>query len=128
MSTWVLYFALTFIGGSTGGLLRYGVSTWVARRSGEGFPLGTLSVNVSGAFAIGLLWALPWGSGETAELARPLLFAGLLGGYTTVSSFSLQSLELLQNGHGLRALVNILASFVLCLAAVAAGAAAGQWI
>ena len=128
MSTWVLYFALTFIGGSTGGLLRYGVSTWVARRWGEGFPLGTLSVNVSGAFAIGLLWALPWGSGETAELAQPLLFAGLLGGYTTVSSFSLQTLELLQNGQGLRALVNILASFVLCLAAVAAGAAAGQWI
>jgi fluoride exporter len=106
-----------------GGIARFWVSGAVARRVGETFPWGTMTVNVSGAFAIGLLGgSVSTGHGIFAT-PNPWLFAvtGFLGCYTTVSSFSLQTLSLARDGEMLRAVGNILLSLALCLTAVAVG-------
>lgn len=121
---WIWLLALSVPGSALGGFLRYLLSGWVGRRWGKGFPAGTLVVNVSGAFSIGVVWALPWReiSGNSGELAAVFLMYGLLGGYTTVSSFSLQTLRLAQEGEWRAAIGNVAASFGLCLAAVFLGA------
>ena len=88
----------------------------VARRWGETFPWGTLAVNVTGAGAVGVLAAALLEPGSHAGTDLPLwtgLVGGLLGSYTTVSSFSLQTLALLRNGEPLRALLNVVGSLAL---------------
>ena len=114
------------LGSVLGGIARFWLSGVVARRVGETFPWGTLIINVSGAFAIGILAASAAGHGALAAV-RPWQFAvtGFLGCYTTVSSFSLQTLALARDGEMARASGNVLLSLLLCLAAVAAGFAAG---
>ena len=111
---------LVALGGALGGMVRFAISNLMARHFGKTFPWGTLAVNTSGAFFAG--WLL--GSQGLASLPTPLwLFsvAGLLGGYTTVSSFSLQTLELWQDGQALRAALNVSATLLLGLAMVALG-------
>ena len=111
------------IGSVLGGCARYFVSGAVARRFGETFPWGTMTINVSGAFVIGIFGALATHPGSLFASPGPWLFAvtGFLGCYTTVSSFSLQTLTLARNGERLPALGNIVFSVGLCLAAVACG-------
>ena len=110
-------------GSAIGGLARYVVSGLVARRFGEAFPWGTLLINVTGAFLIGILGAR--GTHDASMLAQPApwLFAvtGFLGCYTTVSSFSLQTLILAHDGRLRGAIGNTVFSVGLCLAAVTAG-------
>lgn len=121
-----LALALVAIGGCLGSMARFWVSGAVARRYGETFPWGTLAVNVSGAAVIGILAAILLVPDTQAVQHRTLwagLVIGLLGSYTTVSSFSLQTLALARNGEGARALLNIVLSLALCL-----GAAAGAWL
>lgn len=111
---------LIALGGALGGMGRFAISNLMARHFGKAFPWGTLAVNASGAFFAG--WLL--GSQGVASLPSPLwLFtvAGLLGGYTTVSSFSLQTLELWQGGQALRAALNVGTTLLLGLAMVALG-------
>jgi fluoride exporter len=111
------------IGSALGGVARYFISGFVARRVGETFPWGTLFINVSGAFLIGVFGAMA--EDNTSLLASPdsWLFAvtGFLGCYTTVSSFSLQSLSLARDGEGARAAGYVAISVALCLAAVTLG-------
>jgi CrcB protein len=111
------------IGSVLGGTARYFVSGAVARRLGETFPWGTMTVNVSGAFLIGIFGALATHEGSPFASPNPWLFAvtGFLGCYTTVSSFSLQTLALARDGESLRAVGNIAFSVLLCLGAVACG-------
>jgi fluoride exporter len=114
---------LVAVGGALGAGLRYGISGVVDRRIGELFPWGTLTVNVSGAVLIGIL-ASAWHSGlPTGAFTAGWVFlvVGVLGSYTTVSSFSLQTLALARNGEIGRALLNVALSFALCPAAAAAG-------
>ena len=108
------------LGGALGTIIRFWISGLVAQSSGETFPFGTLVVNVSGSFVIGLFAALadPDGRWLVSPGVRQFVMIGICGGYTTFSSFSLQTLSLMQNGEWLRAFTNTLASFVLCLAAV----------
>ena len=108
---------LVGIGGILGGLARIGISSLVALLSGEAFPWGTLAVNVSGGFAIGLL------AGSTVGVSSLGLFlmTGMLGSYTTVSTFSLQTFFLLEQRLIARALANIASSIVLCLLAAGIG-------
>jgi CrcB protein len=115
--------ALVLLGGFFGGIFRFFVSGFVGRRIGETFPWGTLVVNVSGALVIGALAGLVRSRGGTfgGEMFRDLAFVGFLGGYTTVSSFSLQTLNLALDGQGLQAAVNTILSAGLCIAAVGAG-------
>lgn len=116
----LLYVAL---GSAFGGVARYAVSSVMARRFGEAFPWGTIAVNVSGAFLIGVFAAMASRDGGLFARPEPWLFAvtGFLGCYTTVSSFSLQTLSLARNGEALRAAGNVAISVLLCLGAVAGG-------
>jgi len=109
---------LVMLGSALGGMARFALSGLVGRRIGETFPWGTMAVNVSGAFAIGLVAALGPVKGT---VLWPLLVTGFLGSYTTVSSFSLQTLNLLHNGQILPALANIALSLGLCLLAAGLG-------
>ena len=122
--------AWVIIGSALGGMARYGVSGTVARRIGETFPWGTLVVNVSGSFVIGVFAALvaPGGALGGERMAGAFVMAGLCGGYTTFSSFSLQTLNLARDGEWSRALSNIAASAALCLLAVWAGFALGALV
>jgi len=118
---------LIVIGSVLGGCARYFISGVIARRLGETFPWGTMTINVTGAFLIGIVGALathPGSSFASSDaLSNPWLFAvtGFLGCYTTVSSFSLQTLTLANSGERRRAIGNIVLSVSLCLAAVSVG-------
>ncbi len=117
---------LVALGGAVGSVARYWVSVlsvWVM--GGEAFPWGTLVINVLGSFVIGLFAALTGPDGRLAGDAstRLLIMVGLCGGFTTFSSFSLQTLSLLRGGAMAAGLFNIAASVLLCLLATAAGAA-----
>lgn len=119
---------LVALGGAIGACGRVWLSEAVARWLGEGFPWGTLVVNASGALAIGLLAARFLAGDGVAEPWREAwagLVVGVLGSYTTVSAFSLQTLLLLRAGQAGRAALNLFASFGLCLASAFAGHAAG---
>jgi len=115
-------------GGAFGSALRMAVSLWIADRYAPGFPLGTLVVNVSGCFVIGLFGGLtsPDGPLLVSPVLRQGVMVGVLGGFTTFSSFSLQTLALANDGEWLYAGLNILLSVVLCLAAVWLGTVAAQ--
>ena len=117
------------IGSALGGGARYWCSGIVARLFGETFPWGTLLINVSGSLVIGFFntFTGPDGRLLVATTARQFVMIGLCGGYTTFSSFSLQTLNLARDGEWLRAGGNIVLSVVLCLLAVWVGhvAAAG---
>ena len=109
-------------GGAVGTLARYAVSVWA-------FPIshrllwGTILINVSGSFVIGFFGTLTLAHGRfpVSENLRLFVMVGLCGGFTTFSSFSLQTLDLLRSGALIRAAINVAASVVLCVAAVAAG-------
>jgi CrcB protein len=107
-------------GGALGSVARFWFSGLVARHFGETFPWGTLLVNVSGSFAIGLFSTLtePGGVWLTTPSARQFFMIGICGGYTTFSSFSLQTLALAREGEWFYAGMNALLSFAFCLTAV----------
>jgi fluoride exporter len=111
------------IGGALGSMARYWCSGAVANWFGETFPWGTLIVNVSGSFVIGLFATLtaPDGRIFASSEARVFVMAGICGGYTTFSSFSLQTLSLAREGDWLGVGLNIVLSVVLCLVSVWAG-------
>ncbi|KAA5601226.1 fluoride efflux transporter CrcB [Blastochloris sulfoviridis] len=118
---------LVAVGGALGSVARYWCSGVAARLVGESFPWGTLVVNVVGSFAIGLIaaFALPEGRLYLPASVRLFLMFGICGGFTTFSSFSLQTLNLLREGEFLWAGTYIGLSVVLCLAATWAGLALG---
>ncbi len=114
-------------GSALGGAGRYVGSGIVARAFGETFPWGTLSVNVLGSALIGLIATLtaPEGRVLLEPAHRQVLMLGVLGGFTTFSSFSLQTLELAQNGQWLSASGYVFGSVALCLVGVWLGHATG---
>ena len=116
----MLTYVLVGLGGAIGTLARYLISGFVAERGGEIFPFGTLVVNVTGSFVIGLFATLtaPDGRWLVGPSFRQFFMIGVCGGYTTFSSFSLQTLTLAQQGEWFRAVANSIASFALCLLAV----------
>jgi len=111
------------LGGILGGVARYFLSGVIARRIGETFPWGTLFINVSGAFLIGIFGDLAEDRGSLFAEPDTWLFAvtGFLGCYTTVSSFSLQTLSLARDGETGRGLLYVVISVAFSLAAAAAG-------
>lgn len=118
------------LGGFLGTGARYGLNGWVAHRFGESFPWGTLTVNVSGSFAVGVLYFLcgPDATVIVSATTRQFLLAGLLGGFTTFSSFSIQTFTLWRDGQWIAAAGNALGSVCLGLLAVAAGDALARAI
>jgi CrcB protein len=114
---------LIALGGALGSLARYWASEAIARAYGPGFPWGTLLVNVTGSFLIGLAAGGYGPHGRLIESAvvRQFVMVGLCGGYTTFSAFSLQTVSMLQAGDVGRAGLNVAASVVTCLVATWAG-------
>ena len=109
-----------FVGGGLGSLARWGASGFVAHRFGETLPWGTLTVNVTGLFIIGLFATAtgPEGRWMAPATFRQFFMLGICGGYTTFSSFSLQTLNLADRGEWFKAGGNAVRSLVLCLAGV----------
>jgi fluoride exporter len=116
----MLDYILVMAGGALGTGARFWLSGFVAERGGELFPLGTLVVNITGSFTIGFIAAFtdPEGSLLVSPRIRQFLMIGVCGGYTTFSSFSLQTLDLVRDGDWFKAGLNTLLSFVCCLIAV----------
>ena len=111
------------IGSALGGMARYWCSGIAARLIGETFPWGTMIVNIVGSFIIGFFATLTGPDGRifADTLTRQFVMIGFCGGYTTFSSFSLQTLALVQDGEWLLASANIALSVIACLLAVWAG-------
>jgi CrcB protein len=108
------------IGSAIGGVARYWCSGVAARLVGETFPWGTIVVNITGSFIIGFFATLtgPDGRVYVGSMGRQFVMIGICGGYTTFSSFSLQTLNLANDGEWFRAGANIVVSVVCCLFAV----------
>ncbi|MBX2869708.1 MAG: fluoride efflux transporter CrcB [Acidiferrobacterales bacterium] len=125
----LLYIAL---GGAVGSVCRFIVSSAMMHRYGynAGFPIGTLTVNAVGSFCIGLSFLMIQHhvAGQAAQdQLRSFVIVGLLGGFTTFSAFSLETLQLLESGLWSKALLNIILSLLVCIIAAAAGMAVARF-
>jgi CrcB protein len=128
----MLSYLYVAIGSAAGGLARFVVGTWLQRQLDDWaprtaaapylpFPIGTLIVNVTGSFLLGAILVVVARQGQHANALRLLLAVGLCGGYTTFSTFSSDTVGLMENGGGALASLNIVASIALGLLAVLAG-------
>jgi len=119
----ILYIAL---GGIAGTLSRYGLEGWIQTRTASGFPLGTLVVNISGSFLLGFILRVATGAAVISPDVRAGLTIGFCGAFTTMSTFSYESVTLLNDGDYLRAGLYMTATILGCVAAVMTGAALGN--
>ena len=124
MSRWLELLVVAVAGGAGAGL-RYVLDRLIGARGRGGFPLGILVVNITGSFALGLLTGL--GTVVVPQLAV-VLGTGLLGGYTTFSAVSVDSVLLAERGRWRDAAADLFGTLVVCVAAAAAGVGAGVWI
>jgi CrcB protein len=108
-------------GGAVGSLLRYWVSTGTHAVLGRGFPYGTLTVNVLGSLMMGFLYVWLLDRIVTGPVVRAFLLIGMLGGFTTFSTFSIESLNLIEAGQILKAFANVLLSVTVCITAAGLG-------
>jgi fluoride exporter len=113
-------------GGAVGSVCRYLVGAWTLRRFGAAFPWGTLTVNIVGCFAIGLITEIIARRLNASAEMRLLLVTGFLGGFTTFSAFSLDALALFERGATAAAALYIVASIGVSLLAVFGGLALGR--
>lgn len=120
---------LLALGGALGTVARYGLSMWAMPISQQ-LPCGTLMINILGSLLIGFFGTLTLDDGKypVSEQVRLFIMVGVCGGFTTFSAFSLQTLELLRAGAGMRAVLNILLSVGLCVGAVAVGHLAAAYL
>ncbi|TMM43781.1 fluoride efflux transporter CrcB [Colwellia ponticola] len=117
----VTLYAFVALGGACGASLRFYMSQLVLNWLGKGFPFATLMVNIIGSFTMGLLYQLIEHNILNVSVHRTLIGIGFLGAFTTFSTFSLDSLLLLQQGDVLKAVINILLNVSLCIAAAGLG-------
>ncbi len=113
-------------GGAVGAVLRYGASLGAYSLLGRGFPYGTLFVNVTGSLLMGLLSIMMLERFNIGPEWRAAVLVGLLGSFTTFSTFSIETLNLLEQGDMTRAFANIALSVIVCLAAVWIGISMGR--
>jgi CrcB protein len=114
------------VGGAFGAVARFAVAQLVAGLAGRSFPWGTITVNLAGSLLMGLLYALLVERFELSEVWKPLLMVVFLGAFTTYSTYSIETLLLLEQGEWLRAGANILLNAIGCLIAAAAGLQLGR--
>ena len=115
------------LGGAIGSVGRYWITISMVRFPPHWLPLGTVSVNVLGSFIIGLVWVYLQQRNES-EFLRLFVAVGVLGGFTTFSTFSLETVYFLSESEWSRAMVNILMNLLGCLAATTAGIGLGRWL
>lgn len=115
-------------GGAIGALLRFWMSQGVYTVLGRGFPYGTLSVNVIGSLIMGVLYVFLYERMDISAEIRAALVIGLLGAFTTFSTFSIETINLLEAGEVMKAMLNILLSVSLCLVACWFGVAVARQI
>ena len=116
------------LGGAAGTGARYLMCSWILRTSGAGFPYGTLAVNLLGSLLLGLLMAIGTESVALPPTARLALTAGVLGGFTTYSTFSYETMRLFLEGKPGIAVLNVLVAVVACLAACLMGWGVARWL
>ncbi len=121
-------YLLIALGGAAGALLRYVVDDAVSRVTGGSFPLGTFVINVTGSFVLGLLFAVAVERSLLPQEVRPGLMIGLLGAYTTFSTWMLESWRLIEDGAYVYALANIGGSVLAGMVAVVAGIVVGRLV
>ena len=121
-------FLLVCLGGALGSGARYLVSTWAARALGPDFPRGTLIVNVTGSFLLAAIMTASLSTDAISPELRLFLGAGIMGGYTTYSSFNYETLALLQQGSAALAALNLGLTVLGCLVAGLAGVVAVRWL
>lgn len=114
-------YALIALGGACGASLRFFISQILLNWLGKGFPFATLVVNISGSFIMGLLYGLIEQGTLEVSVYRTLVGIGFLGAFTTFSTFSLDTVLLIQQGEIFKALANVLFNVVLCISAAAIG-------
>ena len=114
-------------GGFLGAISRYMVSGWAYTIFGTGMPYGTLIVNIVGSFLLGIVAQLILAGNFLTATASSFLGIGFLGAFTTFSTFSVQTLELLESGSPLKALLNILLNLLLCLIGAWGGLSIGRF-
>lgn len=117
---------LVGFGGLLGSLARYGLAGLVQRLAGASFPSGTLTVNVLGSFVVGLIMVLSLERGLLDANARLFLAVGFCGGFTTMSTFSFETIALLRDGELVTAFGNLALTITLCFAAVWLGDLVGR--
>lgn len=115
-------------GGAVGSVLRYLLSAGLQQWAGRAFPLGSLVVNVLGCFAIGALYVWLIGRAPVAEAWRVFWMVGVLGGFTTFSTFTLDFFELVQTGYVGRAVAYVAASLMLCIGGTVLGVVAARGV
>jgi CrcB protein len=114
------------LGSAVGGVARYLLAAFVQQRVGLNFPTGTLVVNISGSLLLGFLWRYALGTDVITPEARALLTTGFCGGYTTFSTFSYETMVLLEDGQSARAGVYVVLSVLLSLAGAWLGIAGAR--
>jgi CrcB protein len=114
------------VGSAVGGVARFALTAFVQQHVGPNFPMGTLIVNVSGSFLLGLLFRYALGTNAISLEVRALLTIGFCGGYTTFSTFSYDSIVLLEEGQSARAGMYVVSSVLLSLAATWLGVTAAR--
>jgi CrcB protein len=114
------------LGGAAGTGARYLLTGWVARAAGTGFPWGTLAVNLIGSFLLTLILQVSLGTGLMSPTLRLALTTGVMGGFTTYSTFNYETLQALQTAEWPAAFANVAATLIGCLAAGWLGMVAGR--
>jgi len=109
------------LGGSIGAVMRFLMSTGIHGLLGRGFPYGTLLVNVLGSLVMGVLYELLSQRISVSPEVRSILLVGFLGAFTTFSSFSIETVNLIEQGDIIKALLNVFLNVVLCILAAWAG-------
>ncbi|ORU90640.1 MAG: camphor resistance protein CrcB [Cycloclasticus sp. symbiont of Poecilosclerida sp. M] len=109
------------LGGSLGAVMRYLVSNGVHTLLGKGFPYGTLVVNILGSLVMGLLYELFLQRMSVSPEIRGVLLVGFLGAFTTFSTFSIETINLIEQGDLTKAILNMLLSVILCIFAAWSG-------
>lgn len=122
----MLNLVLVAVGGAFGSVCRYLVGVWATRWFGPSFPWGTLAVNVVGSFVIGLMVEVIARRFNASAEMRVFIVTGIIGGFTTWSSFTLDTMVLLERGAGAAAFAYLVGSLVISFAAVFAGLALGR--
>ena len=121
-------YLLIALGGAFGSVLRVWLSSTVQYRLHWGFPIGTMSVNILGSLLAGFCYAIFYQRFAGNEFLRAFIIFGILGGFTTFSAFSLETVNLIHSGFWLKALLNIIVSVLTCVVAAAAGLQIGRLI